>query len=351
MKLCAEILYQILSKYASVSISGTMKNELSLSPPVFYDGHSKYQNNMIYLGRSGELLQPDQKVYCLIICIGGKLPACWDLHNSCLFTISSGLDILSVFNILQNAFTGFSAWKDDLQRILDTSADSEKMIERTAALQNRFIVLTDKNLQLLAATFPPDAMPLERVQQFAQNHKGNTIRHEPFFYQIEGRNVYCLNIFIKNEYAGIISVQADEPPMTDGDCLIYDLFVQYIEKALRQTIQNSQMKQNSIRSYLADLLNCYPVREANIHKALETHGLQNVRWICMALCPSKYMQNIPLNYLCILLEEYFESGFTVSQADCIALYYPVRDMEQRSFVRIPRDTGKNRSVCRHQHCI
>lgn len=329
MKLCSDILFQALSKHVTVKSSGKPCESLSLIAPVFYDGHSAYQSNMVYIGRTGELPQPTGNVTCLIIAVGGDLPASWNPGKCCLFTIFGEMDILSVFNILQKTFSEYTAWSEELWRLLDSKADYATMIDKTATLMGRWIVLTNNKLETLARSYPngtapiAELLPLETVQSFADSHKRNTQQREPFHFREGIHNSYCINIFNQNEYVGILSIHAENPAISHGEKQIFEYFAQFVIRAVRKTIRRNKSQMVTVRSLFSDLLNCFPVSRAKLQQVICDVHPEKTLWICAALNPVDSMRNIPDEYFCTQIEAYFKRGYAVPFSPYIAFLIPL----------------------------
>lgn len=353
MKLSSDILYQSLSQHTAVKCIGKSRDTLSLHTPVFYDSHCEYQNDMVYVGRSGELPSPPHKISCLIISVGGNLPKGWDPGQCCAFVVSAQIDILTVFNILQQTFARYSLWSDELWRLLDSSADYEKMLRNTAILFDRWLVLTNNKLEIVASSYPREPMllaeplSLETVQHFAGSHKQNTEQREPFLFNIGDSTAYCINIYVQKDYIGILTIQGDSPPLSTGEKQLFLYFSQFVIKAVKKTVRSSGGQMVTLRSLFSDLLNCYPVSEAMLRRVLGGQSKQSL-WLCAALSPAEPMRNIPGEYFCTQLEAVLKRGYAISVAPYIALFVP---LESTADVRISeldatfRDMGLYAGIC------
>lgn len=92
MKLCSEILLESLSRHMVVECIGKKRTTLSLNPPRLLLRGYGLSRRYVFIGRVGELPLPPDNVSCLIVCVGGALPAGWNPKNCCAFSVTSSTD-------------------------------------------------------------------------------------------------------------------------------------------------------------------------------------------------------------------------------------------------------------------
>lgn len=333
MRLCEDLLFRELSQFWEVQIRGKKRNELDLKYPRFYtDGVVPYENYGVYIGRIGELPEPGN-CECLIICVGGTIPLNWNEGNSCVFCLPPEADLLSVFNIIQDVYEKYEDWNNELSEILNNSADYEAMIDVTFRLLGRWIVITDSKLKIVAQRFPesfhePDtAIAHSSIDKLADTHASNVKRSEPFWFGDGDYATYCINLFIKGRYFGVLSVQGKNPDLTEGEILLINYFGDYIQKAVRKTLRKSSAHTNSVRSLFEDILNCYPVSDSKLLKILQESELQDSFWYCIALNTPPNLKNIPAEYYCTQIETLFHRAYAVPYDPYIAILIPVSQEE------------------------
>ena len=339
MKLCSDILYESLSSRLSVERRGNLHQTLSLNPPVFYYAGTLYQDDMVYVGRVGEMPMPPAEVACLIVCVGGRMPSDWHPRRCCIFSVGSEADILLVFNILQEAFIRYSTWSDEVVHILDTTADFEEIIRITADLFDASITFLNKYLQIVVNTAPssdmapqPQLSP-EEVRRFAASHKKNIALRESFAYEFNGRTSYDRNVYIHGVYQGLMNIERRSGDLTESFKLLSDYFFDYLKNALQRNMDSGNGKLITMKSIFSDLLENLPVSKAKLEDAQVEDN--TTCWVCAVIRSIGVMANVPMEYFCLQLEQRFEGSYALVNSPYIVLFVPCA---QRAGDRRRRET-------------
>ena len=330
MKLCTDILYQSLSGHMQIECSGKPIYELILDPPVFWCEGMSYRDGMICIGRAGELPVPSGSVSCLLICVGGRLPTFWTVGRCCVFSIVAETNLFRVFNLLQEIFGRYEAWKERLNEIVHTTADLMDMLSITAPLFGNSLGMCNKHLEVIALAAvdgntvvePGASLSEERVAKFADSHAQNIAMRELFTFTIDGMKTYCLNIFIQDRYQGMLSMSDDGAPITQGKLALFAFFFQYVCKAVKQRIKRGSSSTVTMKTVFYELINCIPVSVSRIAKALSGDHQEKKNWLCLAAKPAKAMENIPVEYLCSQVEEAIPQCVAIFQDPCIVIFLP-----------------------------
>lgn len=329
MKLGTDILYQELSKSMQVERSGKEINTLTLDPPVFWCDGMRYRSGMICIGRADELPEPPQNLSCLIISVGGRLPT-FRKTSCCVFSIISEANLFRVFNLLQETFSRYEVWRENLEQIVQTTADLDEMLRITAPLLGNDLGICNKHLELIAHASPDGTVdsrvgvPLsqERVAKFADSHAQNISMRELFTFTMEGTKTYCLNIFTQDSYQGLLTISEGGEPITAGKLALYEFFFQYICKATMQRINKGSSRTITLKTVFTELVNCMPVGISRIARALSGEYQENREWLCLAAKPSKLMENIPTEYLCSQIEKILPKSVAIFQDPHIVVFVP-----------------------------
>ncbi|MGI6068853.1 MAG: PucR family transcriptional regulator [Blautia sp.] len=325
MRLCSDMLLKDLSQYVKVECIGEKRMTLSLNPPIFYSSDLRYQNDIVYIGRIGELPPPPEGVSCQIICVGGVLPPDWEPGSSCAFSISSEADILHIFNIVQGTFIRYNEWDMKLSHILETTANLEEMIQQASKLLGRSITLINNQLEIIVQSEQGDddakaSMTPAGVRLWADSHKRNTSMRDPFFFQVEGMSTYCINVYIHDAYWGMLAMAATRLDILSEKIVLFQYFYNIFLKALKKNINNSRGNMITLKTVLTDLLKCLPVSSAKLEKACRNSGQEGGPWICAALRPVGAMNNLPREYFCRQLENRFPGSNAIEFNSYIVLY-------------------------------
>lgn len=330
MKLCTDVLYQNLSSHMQVECYGKPIHTLDLEPPVFWCEGMTYQDGKTYIGRSGELPEPIGSVACLLICVGGRFPSFWNASRCCVFSTASETNLFRVFNLLQEIFSRYEAWKDRLDQIVHTTADLEEMLRITSHLFGNSFGFCNKYLEVVACSSPDGranstlGTPLseERVAKFADSHAQNIAMRELFTFSMDGVKSYCLNIFAQDSYQGLLTMSDDGSPITPGKVALFEFFFQYIRKAVIRRIKTGSSSTVTLKNIFYELITCVPVSPSKIAKALSGSRQENKKWLCLAAKPSKAMENLPIEYFCSQIEDTLPKSVAIPQEPYVIVFAP-----------------------------
>ncbi len=332
MKLSSDILFQDLAKHVTLESFGVRRPDLSLEPPIFYYADMTYESDRVYIGRIGELPPPPKGIFCLIICVGGRLPVSWFPGDSCVFSVLSETDLLYVFNIVQSSFLRFRRWNSKLYHILNSTANLEEMICLTSDLLGKSISLVNNQLEIVVQAISENDGPVpaswehmlpSNVRAWANTHKQNTSFREPFFFSLDGFLSYCVNIYVRDSYWGMIALSVENEDPSSWIVVLFDHFFEIFRLALAKNLNRSHGSLVTLKSVFSDLLNCLPVTPARLEKAFRNSGRAPSAWICAALRPTGSMEQLPPEYFCKQLEQAFPTCYAISSAGFIAFLVPM----------------------------
>jgi hypothetical protein len=335
MKLNADILYRSLSEYFEVKCSGKMDFSLNLEPPVFFREGIRYREGMVCVGRTGEFTEPGSNVQgCLLICVGGRLPSAWHAKSCCMFSIEAESDLFYVFNILQETFTKYEKWQEELRRILVESADVGEMLKITAPLLNNSITLCNKHLEIVAQASPDGEKPsmigrtpsAERVRGFADTHARNIAMREPFIYHSGENDMYCINIYKQDGYQGLLLLSDLYSPHTPGQLALFRFFFQYVSAAVEKGAERGKGSLVTLKVVFRDLLNCVSVSDARLTRAFRNANREEEQWVCLAGRPSGDMVNLPVEYLCMQAEALLPGSIALYMEPYVAMLLPEKHL-------------------------
>ena len=333
MKLNSDILLESLSQQFTVECKGVSHKAMSLNPPLFFKQGMEYGNNEVYIAKVEELSPPPRGVSCLIVCLGNA-PAKWDYETLCMFSITGNSNIEDVFNVVQATYARYGQWSTTLREILDTTASLAEMIREAACIFKNPITLLNNRLEIEVAVDSKGEIdiarlgpiPENRIPSFISRHKKNTSKTEPFLYEMKdeagGHFAYCINIFKQGAYLGQLSMKDVDHSFSKADLALFDYFYGFISKAVEKQLNNSGRQFASLKSIFCDLINGLPVGVVQSQVALHS-AAKDTAWLCIAIKPID-TTNLPLDYLCALLEQYFPQSSALPKSPYVALYLPVQ---------------------------
>lgn len=341
MNLNPDILYKSLSEKMDITRLGAEIKSLTLTPAVFFYDTMQYETNGIFIGQPDTLPQPAAGISCLIVCVGGRLPAGWNPKESCAFVIADETDILMVFNAIQETFKRFNQWSEQLKEVLERSASIAEMMHITDPILGNPIALCNNRLEIVMLSDSYDIsdiasigpVPEKYIEQFFDRHDQNTSMRMPFIYRIDSLTVYCINIFKDDTYLGLVSVGDTSQPFSPGDYELFCYFAEFVCSAAEKQFSNVNSQFVSLKSVLHDLLNNLPVHSSQAYTSLRKEFSQDTSWLCAAAKPTGKAERLPVDYLCALLEKSVPKSIALYANSNIALYISVHSGEEEARIK------------------
>ena len=301
MKLSAEIIYKHLSEHIKMKRYGPDCDELIFKPVLFYELQRPLQSGMVYILRSDELPEiPPVQTDVLILCAGTRLPAHWIKCRCSLFLITDGTELFRIFNLVQEIFISYSRWEESLMSILEDDADIRKLLLCSVHIFENPITVTNKNMEILGAAalsagpepkwelIRQNNIPLEAAKRLQDLQRSYLDVREPFLHQDKGFElVYSVNIFIKDEYKGAVSLSASNRPFRAGDLVLFRYLADIIEKVLQNQAKSSSISYQAVKEPLKDILNGIPAEQTRISSALRdlpfSADSKDCCWLCLVI--------------------------------------------------------------------
>lgn len=354
MKLNADILYDNLSEKLKIQRFGSSKEALTLSRPIFYEPDKGFEADRVYVVRHDCLpAHPPKCPGILTICVGGNPDSAW--LNGChtVFLVDAPGELLGVFNMVQSVFDQYDKWEEKLYFILEHDADIDKMVQSSIDIFDNQITVVDKDLKILTVSIwgkeddylqelgmkSDNSIPLDIISKLQNIYSDNKGRKKPFFCDYDmlegGLPAYTVNLFFGERYEGSVSLAERNRSLRQSDYILFRKFCEYIQEALYKRMKNIKKQVITTRSVIKDLLDCFPVDEFRIKKALEFDTLDHSdgRWLCFIVRSLKSDSSLPVEYICSSLE-----GMLTG---CISMLY---ESDIVSFAPLLTDNGSSVSL-------
>ena len=144
MELNTDILFEALSKIYKVEAAGCTLTNLSLDLPEHYlGGGSAFKKDHVYIARTDQLPpSPELEGPALLICLGGSPPNWYFNSEFSLLIVKTAPDILTLFNKVQAIYRKYNEWADALDKILETTADIQELIDVSLPVFNNFSIVS-----------------------------------------------------------------------------------------------------------------------------------------------------------------------------------------------------------------
>lgn len=304
MELNTDILFEALSKIYKVEAAGCTLTNLSLDLPEHYlGGGSAFKKDHVYIARTDQLPpSPELEGPALLICLGGSPPNWYFNSEFSLLIVKTAPDILTLFNKVQAIYRKYNEWADALDKILETTADIQEMIDVSLPVFNNFMAVIDGQMNYLAYTremscktcksFLPDysgKVPIMIFKNLAKIQKAETLQPESDFIPTGS---YVDSIFNGKVLVGIFAIFPLHHSLTKGELIL--------------------------ASYLFCLL---PVdRNALEHCLRQRGGDLTDTFVCIKIKAFYEDTDISVEYICSVLEASFEFCVAFEHESIIAVF-------------------------------
>lgn len=358
MRINARLLTLLISEEFEVTEFGRDLETEELSLPVFYKPGMEVQAGQIYIARPQDI-PPSSKAECIFICAGGRPAHVWNSRLGKLLVITErSLDLLTLFNKIQNIFNRISNWMIKMHELTIENAEIEKFVSASIPVFENCITITDYNLRVLvnsdvtekdgrrriAIDQQFERIPDEVTLTFRKDFIPNIMRREPFKYTGQRENPqgenYCINLYFGDSYIGTCTLWEKLRPLRESDLLLFQQFASFIRRALSSQTRTSEQGIVSIRTIFYDLLQCFPVSDRELKQAMtmlqvnmDSQEVSFGSWCCIVICSANKDKTLPEQYLCASVENLLPR--------CSALFF---DDLLVCFCMIPKETASGDTI-------
>lgn len=337
-----EILYEHLRGTMDAELMGVRQQALHLGRPEYYMGDRReFRAGHLYLVR-GEQLPPRPTVEpgTGIICIGGGMFLPYYLDCCGVIRVSGQTDRYALFNRLTEIYNRYDAWQESMQDILNTSASIRDMVERSQEiLETPFFVL-NANFHILAyngysdvafadweeaAVRPSDSgeLALSSLRLFLEHADLVTEKREPMRIDILDHSVLCVNLFLDTVYSGCLVLEYRRRQHRGGDEALAEHLARMLELALSKYSAPSRGERGSLRQGLQDMVIGLPIGAEHRWAMENRHG----RYLCAKIKFSIRLAQLPMGYMCSILEESFPDSVAFEYDGAIVCFLDTHGLE------------------------
>lgn len=333
MELNADILFEALSKIYKVEAAGCALTKLSLNLPEHYlGGGADFKKNHVYIARTDQLPpSPELEGPALLICLGGSPPNWYFNSEFSLIIVETAPDILTLFNTVQAIYRKYNEWADALDRILETTADIQEMIDVSLPVFNNFIAVIDDQMNYLAYTsdvpggvcksFLPDhsgKVPIMIFKNLTKMQKSETLQPESDFIPL---GTYVNSLFNGKVLVGIFAIFPLHHPLTKGELILASYLSDKIYLALSRHSKILGSNINTLQKLLSDLLRLLPVDRGALEHCLQQRGGELTdTFVCIKIKAFYEDTDISVEYICSILEASFEFCVAFEHESIIAVF-------------------------------
>ncbi|MEG2138131.1 MAG: helix-turn-helix domain-containing protein [Oscillospiraceae bacterium] len=340
MKLNADIIYDYLSAHVRLTRIGISPSELSLQRPRLYmGGNAEFEENQLYIALADQLpTHPAFRNGALVICVEGVPPTSYTTGSGCCLVISGSVDIFSVMNWVQEIFDRFDAWEINLQKILNTSASMQELLDVSQPIFENPIVLIGADFHYIAysniinekpelAMFRPDKdgkFNTDIISYTIKSGDTNMGMRNPFKILVDGHTHFSVNLFECNKYVGNLKIAFVLRPFRTSD----NVLSQYLAKTLEiafphlKELRADWKGSGALREAVGDLLRGVPL--TNSKRQYMEAGFYNTQFLlCRCVLGERSKSRVPTAYFCDHIESTIAGSIAAEYDNSIVVFFCV----------------------------
>lgn len=336
MKLNIEIIFDNLPRRLPAQLLGVRKKELHLGRPEYYVGaEDTFCAGKLYVLRSEQLpKRPVIEKGAAVLCIGKSMYLPYYQEHCGVIQITDRVDLPVVFNLLTEIYNKYDAWSEELQAILNTSGQIKEMAACSQKIFDNPILVLDANFHFLVhsdystidlsewekSLFRHSGegdLPLPMLGTFLEHGELSTEKREAMLINILDSSTLCVNLFQDQVYSGCLIVDYRQRAHLPSDDALAEYLAKMIELALQKYTSTMSGGRSSLRSILQGLVNGL----ADVEQKWVLEGRQNgFEYICAKTQFSRHLAQLPLGYMCSVVEKTFPNSAAFEQEGAIICF-------------------------------
>lgn len=355
VKLNTEIIFEHLSKHISAQLRGVRENKLHLGRPEYYLGGNRvFHTGHLYLLRGEQLPQrPTIEKGSAILCVGKSMYLSYYLESCGVIQITDRVDLPLIFNLLTEIYNKYDDWNDKLHTIPNTSGQIREMIACSQSVFDNPLLVLDANFHFL---FHSDyshidmaqwektllrhsgdgELPLPLLNAFLEHAELSTDKTEAMLINILDSSTLCVNLFQNQEYSGCLIVDYRRRKHRASDNILAEHLARMIETALQKYSTAAPGSRSSLRSILQGLVNGL----ADMEQKWVMEGHQNgVEYICAKTQFSRHLAQLPIGYMCSVVEKTFPNSVAFEQEGAIVSFIETSSLleKDKTYLQVFRE--------------
>ncbi len=343
MRLNADLLCSSLPEEYHAVIAGQRETRLSLRRPEFYlRTTSLFQTNHLYIAEEDQLpVTPNMENGAVIIVIGKERRFNSYQNYGCLIFLDRSCSLCEVFNTVQSIYNRFDRWEEKLNAVYEQNGTVQDLLDSSSSIfQNILFVLNDR-LDCIALSgaqtspFSPDllakeneVLSLDAIRTFLQNHDLSMSERQPMLLNLLDTTTLNANLFEGDRYIGCITVFYTSRPYRSSDDPLLNFLRGYIERLLNHYPIQAISKQGEMRTILHTIAKGSPL-DGEQRILLESEANPH-SYLCLWMEFGNNMSQLPVDYLCNLLESTFSNAYAFPHTTGIITVLPKTDPSRLS---------------------
>lgn len=346
MHLNGDIVFDKLPAELSAKMAGEKTCDLSLSRPCLYEGNSQaFEANKLYLVNADRIPQKAGIGHgCTIVSIGETSILERYRKHCCVITVAGDADFYQTFNMLQQIFDYYDAWEDDLQSIVNTDANIQRLLERSEEVFGNPLYAIDEDFRMLGISsmstelnaFPTlqpsdeGSLRVGAFDTFLENHELSMQERDPLVINILDQTTLNYNLIDEESYRGCVTVHYIHRPFRPSDKSLIQVLGHAIMNAISRHFSSETDGHGSLRQALQGLVEERPLD--HIERDVVDGANKNERYVCMRMKRSSRLEQLPLGYVRNAIESAFSRSIVFEyRRNSIVAILRIHDMELNSY--------------------
>ena len=331
MDITMSMIWDNLSEQMTAHFYG-VKRRIPLKRPELYDPSGTFEDKRIYVAMT-EFLSPSLKFppNILLICAGDSPRKVYTRGNLSVIWVEQH-SLWTVFNLVQKIYDRYIQWEKDLTEIINGEIDFAELTRISLPFIGNPVAILDAQFYHIAITrfekdtdghmnwrveapmFPLPLEQIDTVSALREDHKDIVGLFPAVSVSYpDGPEIRCINLHITGRHVGTVTFSAFGRPFRESDDDVYCFFAKKIETALnkRTHIRNAQTA--TLKSVVSDYLYGNPVSSYRLRHV----NTENQQFVCLKIMCEGKNKNLPVEYICSVLEEMLPGCIAIEYASCI----------------------------------
>lgn len=344
MKLNTQLLCEALNEAVGAQRKGLLDPTLHLGRPEFYLGSDRaLRADHLYLMQAERLPQrPVVEKGAAIVVVGSSVNLPYYLERCSVVQIPQRTDLQLVFNLLTRIYDRYDGWMEQLQTIAATTASVREMIAASLEIFGNPIFVLNSNFHFLArsddADIPPtqlktdssrqvdaDELGIGFLSKFLEQKELSIQERKPILINILDSSTLSVNLFLDGTYSGCLTIDYRRRRHRESDDVLAEALARMLELALRK-YSDSGSEKSAMRKTLQDLVSGFPI-DVRQRRILDAAQLGSAL-ICIKLKFGSRLEQLPMGYMCSLIEKDFASSIAFAYDGAIVAFLSTQSLRQ-----------------------
>jgi len=338
MKLNTQILCADLPESMQAQRKGVLDPALHLGRPEFYLGTDGVlrRDHLYLIGAECLPLRPTIESGAAIVLIGSSVNLPYYLNRCSVVQLPQDTDVQLVFNLLTGIYDRYDGWMEQLQTIAATTASIRQMVNASRGIFENPIFVLNANFHFLARSDEPelksgrlenglpqmietDELGIDYLNTFLQQKELSTQERKPILINILDSSTLSVNLFQDGVYSGCLTINYLCRRHRESDNILAEALARMLELALRKYSGSRESEASALRKTLQNVIGGTPIDRRQ--RRLLAAAQQGKKFVCIKFRFNSRLAQLPMEYVCSLLEKALPSGIAFEYDSTIAAFF------------------------------